>query len=395
MNTQDKLRFTLRIYPTPEDIIAEKSYLCPIENCGTTFQNASHLQMHITRHHRCAAPELHPVYDASDKDKQKQFFCPCPTCCYFQTPSEIANGARYFSSFRSLKQHYLKVHGERKFGCSTCEKSFATASYLRHHRLSCGQSFKCEHCSFSYGSREALLTHAKRKKHGYAKLISSRKQAKSISIGTQTTVIGTEDRVTQTVPLPNCDVHSSEADQNSSMSVVAIDQYRTTVDCSLNDGSGSGEMMYMQPQGNGTIDAAESVVVCTETQTDFSDPMYPNAINHHDPLLSYTHMYTQTSDEPGLYADLGLSTIETQTSWNDGGDGFGEYLVSTETQTNFDIESFNSGSSHSNDKIDQAVQCKYTPLPYLQRTSDASSGTEFLTAMSGTIEHTLNTTQSS
>ncbi|KFB51300.1 AGAP012120-PA-like protein [Anopheles sinensis] len=383
MASQDEPGPVLRLYPTATDILADRIYYCPMENCEVTFQNASHMQMHIKRHHKTTAPELNGMSKGSAKCEQNQFYCPSVECAYHQVPADVPIRARHFSSFKSLKQHYLKMHSERKFACSSCEKSFATASFLRHHRLSCGKKFQCEHCSYSYGSREALLTHAKRKQHGYSNLVGSRKYTKSMSIGTQTQ-IRRENQQTQTESSTSCDIPSTEVKQSECMPFMTIDQYKPNEGYSFVNGPSTGDFIYGQSQ-SGPIEGSESFVVCTETQTDFMDVVNPNVINHHDPLLSYTHMYTQTNDEPGLITDLGLSTIETQTSWNDGGEGFGDYLVSTETQTNFDIEGFNCGS-HCNDKINQAVQCQQT---------NASTGTAFLSVMNDNLNIPSNSTQGS
>uniref|UniRef100_A0A499FUZ1 C2H2-type domain-containing protein n=1 Tax=Anopheles farauti TaxID=69004 RepID=A0A499FUZ1_9DIPT len=370
----------LKVYLTPEEILAEKIYICSFDNCFVMLHNLAHLQMHLTRHHK--APPVDPTsFNNTIHSRGKLFHCPNVGCRYYQTPSTTANGARYFNSLRSLKQHYLKVHGDRKYCCNACQKSFATESYLRHHRLSCGRTFTCDHCSYSYGSREALLTHAKRKKHGYDKLLSTKKlqPAKTTktplprctSTGTQTLRERTEnDQSTQTV------VEAKNADELREH-ILPLSMEPIPVI----DSSNAGNVPH-------TIENIESQVpvVCTETQTDFIDVLFASAENRHDPLLSYAHMYTQTSDEPGLFADLGLSTTETQTSWNEEGEPFGDYLVSTETQTNFDIDGFDCSSSSTSDKINPG-NCKQTQIPEVMRSDFHSlGGAEFLEAIGDSID---------
>uniref|UniRef100_A0A182YC77 C2H2-type domain-containing protein n=1 Tax=Anopheles stephensi TaxID=30069 RepID=A0A182YC77_ANOST len=344
-----------RIYLTPEEILAEKIYICSFENCFAMLHNLANLQMHLTRHHKAPAINLQSLNGAA-KSERTHFYCPHESCPYYQTSEERTNGARYFGSLRSLKQHYLKVHGERKHRCEACEKSFATESYLRHHRLSCGQKFSCDHCSYTYGSREALLTHAKRKRHGYEELLSAKKphrvkpakqvaEVKCVSTATQTLSERSESKTTQTITSNTVAVETREAEIRLPVETVATLVQTCT---------------FPEPIVHGTEPLAP--VVCTETQTDFIDVMFAHTENRHDPLLSYAHMYTQTSDEPGLLADLGLSTTETQTSWNEESETFGDYLVSTETQTNFDIDSFDCSSNSIGDKADP-VNSKHTQVP--------------------------------
>ncbi|XP_052889221.1 uncharacterized protein LOC128297589 [Anopheles moucheti] len=382
----DQSTNTRRIYLTVEEILAEKIYICSFDNCYTMLHNLANLQMHLTRHHKAPALNLQSLSNAAVSE-HKLFYCPSVSCPYHQTAEESSNGARHFSSLRSLKQHYLKVHGERKHRCEPCGKSFATESYLRHHRLSCGQKFNCAHCTYSYGSREALLTHAKRKQHGYEELLSAKKPNRvkpakpsatnCVSTGTQTLSERSESRTTQTIDLSRIIVERRE-----DVLGLPVDA-GTTV------------------QTNNVSQAIEAVeplipVVCTETQTDFIDVMFANTENRHDPLLSYAHMYTQTSDEPGLFADLGLSTTETQTSWNEETETFGDYLVSTETQTNFDIDSFDCASNSIGDKPDSA-NSKHTQVPETMANDfHLLRGTNFLNDIADSIDdHTTVHTQAS
>uniref|UniRef100_A0A182K0U7 C2H2-type domain-containing protein n=1 Tax=Anopheles christyi TaxID=43041 RepID=A0A182K0U7_9DIPT len=356
-----------RIYLTPEEILAEKIYLCSFDNCFALLYNLANLQMHLTRHHKAPAANLQFLCNAS-KSERRLFYCPIISCPYYQSATDSTNGARSFSSLRSLKQHYLKVHGERKHACEACGKSFATESYLRHHRLSCGRKFICEYCTYTYGSREALLTHAKRKQHGYEALLLAKKSnhakaakgkpaRKCVTTSTQTFPERSgENRATQTNEVVEMDAVQSAVEKSSTVPVLQLPVKSVTVEKSCNTNSIIGSHV---------IESVEPLapVVCTETQTDFIDFMFSSTENRHDPLLSYAHMYTQTYDEPGLLTDLGLSTTETQTSWNEAGETFGDYLVSTETQTNFDIDSFDCSSNNCTGDKTSPGNCKQTQIP--------------------------------
>uniref|UniRef100_A0A2M4CV09 C2H2-type domain-containing protein n=1 Tax=Anopheles darlingi TaxID=43151 RepID=A0A2M4CV09_ANODA len=345
-----------KVFLSREEILASKMYTCAIGNCGEVFRNAAHLQLHVVRRHKLERNRDRPP------EGSQYFYCPSVHCPYHQKPLEEANGARHFLSFRSLKQHFLKVHEERTVVCTRCEKTFATESYLRHHLQSCGRTFTCDQCSASYGSREALLTHARRKGHDYQNLVAAgasrqaRKRPKSptttggtISVAVQT-VNNLTDRATQTTQSRRSEQALYNYDQPPAASVNAA---VTATDLYSVEPTGrplfSVSLMGIAPPSD---NEASTPVVCTETQTDFIDVMLTSGINRHDPMLSYTHMCTQTSDMPaGLLTDLGLSTIETQTCWSEDGTGesFGDFLVSTETQTNFDIDSFSCTNSNDGD----------------------------------------------
>lgn len=122
--------------------------------------------------------------------------------------------------------------------------------------------------------------------------------------------------------------------------------------------------------GNVTVASNSSselvTCVCTETQTDLMyDEMFPNE-DRTDPML-YSHMYTQTCDD--IFSDLALSTIETQTSW---GDGLGEFLVSTETQTNL-MQSGSSAESDAEMKISSIQTQTSASMEFLNAISSESS----------------------
>ncbi|XP_058065593.1 uncharacterized protein LOC131215222 [Anopheles bellator] len=357
---------TAKVYLSREEILGKKLYTCLIENCHAVFHNASHLQMHTVRRHKTTA-NLEPATKDS-VDVNKHFYCPWQNCPYFQTPLGPPNDARHFLSFRSLKQHALKVHEVRTHVCTDCGKSFATHYFLKHHQQSCGKSFICAHCPSYFGSREALLTHAKRKQHGYEELLATKLP-----------------RANTNSQIHNAVTTQQKANENKAVStatqtIVDVtmhqDQATQTVESSkqpANHVSGASSLPVAFLSAQHLIGASEFPipVVCTETQTDFIDVMLANAgENRHDPLLSYTHMCTQTSDEPGLFSDLGLSTIETQTCWSEDGDGatFGDFLVSTETQTNFDIDSFGCTDSYcpkagTGDRNEVPPKCKQTQAP--------------------------------
>lgn len=144
------------VTPTETEILLPVNQKCSQISCKSTFQNSSHLRLHLLKHHKIAASEL----TKSSKGPQR-FHCPCPTCKYNLSSSE----ALHFRTMKLLRQHFLKVHAEKTLCCSNCASRFASNALLSTHMLRCGSSFRCVTCDWVYGSHEALTTHCRRKKH--------------------------------------------------------------------------------------------------------------------------------------------------------------------------------------------------------------------------------------
>lgn len=134
--------------------VVNSNIICPEEGCGKLFKASSALNMHLTKHHRnsCLAKR--------DTSVTVRYFCPEEKCVYHVCAS------RHFTQMKYLKQHYLKVHSEKRFNCESCNKAFATQELLKYHLQVCGIKFICS-CGNSYSSYEALLTHSKRKQHTF------------------------------------------------------------------------------------------------------------------------------------------------------------------------------------------------------------------------------------
>ncbi|XP_053996688.1 uncharacterized protein LOC128886120 [Hylaeus anthracinus] len=121
------------------------------DKCGLVFQNEPRYRLHDLKVHQ------RKNLDKAIKENV-QFHCPVKSCIY------APKAERHFSSMKYLKQHYLKVHAEKTYACTHCEKSFSTEAAKEGHMRVCGIEFTCS-CSKTYNSYEALLTHAKRSLH--------------------------------------------------------------------------------------------------------------------------------------------------------------------------------------------------------------------------------------
>ncbi|NXR13909.1 ATMIN protein, partial [Semnornis frantzii] len=90
------------------------------------------------------------------KTSQKFYCCPIEGCP--RGPN------RPFSQFSLVKQHFMKMHAEKKHKCDKCSNSYGTEWYLKRHIEVCGKTFQCT-CGCPYASRTALLSHIYRTGH--------------------------------------------------------------------------------------------------------------------------------------------------------------------------------------------------------------------------------------
>lgn len=317
-----------------------------------------------------------------------RYFCPEENCKYNEN---MEPNARSFTSKKYLKQHYMKVHAKKDIPCSRCDRIFSSLAFKTAHELSCGQEFICTECKWTYKSKEALMTHCRRKKHPYVKpiengekdAISPTMTQKFIEIAPKASspkttdksvekyvFLGKKSQCTQTVPVDypkdinfldhwnklatepsgkkdskankaktktfKCEqtTTTSKSFRNldifdtESSTLMTISSYAQT-DKNLNNLNyvEDDSMLYFGSENFHTG-------LChIETQTEYNKLFQENITEstNSDQLdqLLYSNMHTQTCDE--ILSELGLADIQTQTNWpvND----YSDLLVSTETQT--------------------------------------------------------------
>lgn len=158
----------IHITPKIEDLIPHKIFKCTELNCVKEFTNYGNLHMHLIRHHKRG--ELQNTNNEKDAKSAenciKLYFCPVENCIYHELNTK---SQKYFTSLKYIRQHYQKVHAKKSFGCCKCKKMFCTKIQKQSHEINCNgedeKKFICNECNWHYKSREALLTHAKRKNH--------------------------------------------------------------------------------------------------------------------------------------------------------------------------------------------------------------------------------------
>ena len=57
-----------------------------------------------------------------------KYYCPIQNCKF-----NFNEAKRSLPSFHSLKNHFIRMHGNKKFKCSKCLKSFSIKSEMERH----------------------------------------------------------------------------------------------------------------------------------------------------------------------------------------------------------------------------------------------------------------------
>nr|XP_046205184.1 ATM interactor [Oncorhynchus gorbuscha] len=130
--------------------------LCTVEGCGKILPNTPALNMHLVKSHRVKDGLVNPTIRKDMKGSQKLYCCPIEGCP--RGPN------RPFSQFSLVKQHFMKMHAEKKHKCSKCNNGYSTEWDLRRHIEDCGRTYRCT-CGCPYASRAALLSHIYRTGH--------------------------------------------------------------------------------------------------------------------------------------------------------------------------------------------------------------------------------------
>lgn len=357
--------------PTIEELTKKPPFNCTQADCSSSFQNSGNLHLHLLKHHK--------IGSITKFSPNTHFFCPELRCKYNMISS---SSLKFFLSKRLLKQHYAKVHAVKSVNCPKCSQMFANTSLRNVHQKNCGQEFKCSECSWTYGSRMALLTHCRRKKHAMTTKVTvqsdvlTTQSMTSISVDSksmfilpkvevdnlkkcQTTqtahdvtsstessmtkqfldtwndrasCVSSKEQQTATVPIKEAFTNIDFFDTESNN---LITNTSSQTDRNLNNLKFNDKDCSMNYFGNTPFDTS----LChSETQTEF-DRLIGRQVGRDsatnddqlDPMI-HNHIHTQTCDE--ILSEFGLSNMQTQTTWppND----YSEILVSTETQTNRD-----------------------------------------------------------
>uniref|UniRef100_A0A670YG28 ATM interactor n=2 Tax=Pseudonaja textilis TaxID=8673 RepID=A0A670YG28_PSETE len=131
--------------------------LCTVPGCGKVLPNPPALSMHLSKAHRLQQDgKIYPSIRKDLKTPQKYYCCPIEGC--------PRGPERPFSQFSLVRQHFMKMHAEKKHKCDKCTNSYGTIWDLKRHIADCGKTFQCT-CGCPYASRTALLSHIYRTQH--------------------------------------------------------------------------------------------------------------------------------------------------------------------------------------------------------------------------------------
>ncbi|XP_059212523.1 ATM interactor [Centropristis striata] len=146
------------IKPTITELTKEvrTNILCTVEGCGKILPNTPALNMHLVKSHRIKDGMVNPTVRKDMKGSQKLYCCPIEGCP--RGPN------RPFSQFSLVKQHFMKMHAEKKHKCFKCNNGYSTEWDLKRHIEDCGKTYHCT-CGCPYASRAALLSHIYRTGH--------------------------------------------------------------------------------------------------------------------------------------------------------------------------------------------------------------------------------------
>ncbi|CRK98128.1 CLUMA_CG011497, isoform A [Clunio marinus] len=332
MEKHDK--FIVDMTVTIEDIQG-KLYTCNFPTCGKQiFTSEKSLKKHVIIKH-------HNIKISQEKllNISYRFNCPIATC-----RRNLKLEDEYFKNRKHLVQHYFKVHNAKQFKCSklNCLKKFSTEMLRNLHSKNCGQIFTCC-CKSSFNSKEAMLTHIKRK---HSQLMSSKKEkvvkethfahsplTKEASTATSSLEIrnlhpefshlSSLNSITTPAPIPSDKQILSLLIQDKSTSSETI----TNITKLMNSSASTTEILNKEENSNSLSSSssqtkrkinwsieeafddslfdsdAKMEFYSTETQTDFVETYMSNS------------NYTQTTFTD--FYDFGKFDIQTQTNWDE------------------------------------------------------------------------------
>lgn len=305
--------------------IERKAYVCNEDNCLQQFSSEKSLKKHLLIAHLSISERSSRIL--------YRFNCPISTC-----RRSLKMEKEYFTTRKHLYQHYYKVHNSGKFNCEIngCDKCFSTEMLRNLHQKNCGKVFTC-HCNVCFNSREALLTHQRRKHPTVERTKSSNKNViknKSESPATTRTVSTTTSglglwKSTENLSFPSVASNTTSVFTSTDQPISSIcfeskstttklikDSSTSTSDVreensnSLSSSSSQNKKNLNWSVTGGDFDDSINLFdsdvkmefYTAETQTDFNANLFNNN-------------YTQTTFSD-LY-DFEKFDIQTQTNWDE------------------------------------------------------------------------------
>nr|XP_044250436.1 zinc finger and BTB domain-containing protein 41 [Drosophila takahashii] len=342
---------------TPEirELLPVREHRCP--RCpNLVFGNLSHYQLHLRQRHQEVLPTLHSGGNTA-------FHCPAEKCIYHVA----TKGARSFTSLRLLRQHYQKSHLDKKYKCQECGEKFLLQHHLEKHKC---EEHRCPVCELTYNSKASLRTHMRRKNH----LVEQAQESEKVAIPTlanwrklnpvpanpapveevatiltpqedyissnlavvtefsaePANISSTLDSINELPPEEHILCFLPIMDVPYELSSQKLDMETQTEEDDLNEIRNEVLAPLLRDIETQTPDTRGDIGTMTDDfpdEQEQSQMTQPVPVGSHFPtysenepmfdLQTSAHMYTQTCDD--LFEELGLSHIQTQTHWPDGG----------------------------------------------------------------------------
>ncbi|KAI3671641.1 hypothetical protein L1987_87381 [Smallanthus sonchifolius] len=132
---------------SPKTLMATNRFVCEI--CNKGFQRDQNLQLHRRGHN---LPWKLKQRNKNEVVRKKVYVCPEVNCVHHE-PS------RALGDLTGIKKHFCRKHGEKKWKCDKCSKSYAVQSDWKAHSKTCGtREYKCD-CGTLFSRRDSFITH--------------------------------------------------------------------------------------------------------------------------------------------------------------------------------------------------------------------------------------------
>ncbi|KAK8706834.1 hypothetical protein V6N13_057910 [Hibiscus sabdariffa] len=132
---------------SPKTLLATNRFICEI--CNKGFQRDQNLQLHRRGHN---LPWKLKQRANKEVARKKVYVCPETTCVHHD-PS------RALGDLTGIKKHFCRKHGEKKWKCEKCSKTYAVQSDWKAHSKICGtREYRCD-CGTLFSRRDSFITH--------------------------------------------------------------------------------------------------------------------------------------------------------------------------------------------------------------------------------------------
>ncbi|KAL4296981.1 hypothetical protein GQ457_12G021200 [Hibiscus cannabinus] len=132
---------------SPKTLLATNRFICEI--CNKGFQRDQNLQLHRRGHN---LPWKLKQRANKEVTRKKVYVCPETTCVHHD-PS------RALGDLTGIKKHFCRKHGEKKWKCEKCSKTYAVQSDWKAHSKICGtREYRCD-CGTLFSRRDSFVTH--------------------------------------------------------------------------------------------------------------------------------------------------------------------------------------------------------------------------------------------